>query len=195
VSDSSDRQWGYLIFTDDGKKAFEKGHRWSTGLREQHIFLKELCAAVFAIRHVLSANPMGMDIHIGIDNSAAANAVRNMYSGNVMACHILDKLHEQLAARQARVFVHSLRSEDNASDAASRGRKATHELVENCFSRMIAQEEGHRISVPEDYLQRAGVVHEEHDWNETSIDNLLGFEELLKEFHKQKKNPDACLPH
>ena len=141
VSDSSDRQWGYLIFNQDGEKAFERGHRWSISLQGQHIFLKELCAAVFAIRHILTVNPPGVDIHIGIDNSAAANAIRNMYSGNVMACKILDKLRQELSAKQARVFVHSLRSEDNASDAASRGKKASAEQVENCYQHLLAAEE------------------------------------------------------
>jgi len=182
VSDSSDSKWGYLIFTDEGSKAFEKGHDWSLGLRPQHIFIKELCAAVFAIKHVISVNPDGVDIHIGIDNSAAANAIRNMYSGNVLACRILDGLHADVARRHARIFVHGLRSEDNASDAASRGRKATEEQVENCFKHLTGLEEGHRLSVPDDFLQRAGVVHDEHDSSETNIDDLLGLEELRKEF-------------
>ena len=78
------------------------------------------------------------------------------------------------------LFVHSLRSEDNASDAASRGHKATQEEVKNCFEHMTAQEEGHRISVPEDYLQKAGVHHEEAEWNETTIDDLLGLEDLRR---------------
>lgn len=108
-----------------------------------------------------------------------------------MACRLLDKLHEQLAAQQARVFVHSLRSEDNASDAASRGRKATDDAVENCFTHMKAQEEGHRITVPEDYLQRAGVNHEERDWDDVPVEDLLGFEELIKDLLEE--NPTGTL--
>jgi len=188
VSDSSDHKWGYLIFTESGERAFEKGHTWSTGLRPQHIFIKELCAAVFAIKHVISTSPEGVDVHIGIDNTAAANAIRNMYSGNVMACRILDGLYAEVTQRQARVFVHGLRSEDNASDAASRGRKATAEQIENCFRHLTGQEAGHRLSVPEDFLQRAGVVHKETDCDETSIDELLGVEDLRKELEKLAKS-------
>lgn len=178
VSDSSGNQWGYLVFTDEGFKAFERGHRWSRSLQKQHIFLKELCAAVFAIRHVLLTNRRSLDIHIGVDNSAAANALRNMYSGNLMACTILDRLNAELGHHDARIFVHSLRSEDNASDAASRGRLATEDDVRNCYEHLIAQEKGQRISMPDNFLQRAGLVHGETDLDESSIEDLLGLTDL-----------------
>jgi len=48
--------------------------------------------------------------------------------------------------------------------------------VKNCFKHMTAQEEGHRISVPENYLQKAGVHHEETE--------LLGLEDLRQSLYK-----------
>jgi len=178
VSDSSDHKWGYLVFDDDGGKAYEKGLPWSTNLAGTHIFIKELCAAIFAIRYAIATRPRSLEIHIGIDNTAAAAALRNMYSGNVMACQMLDKISEELAAHDARVHVYGLRSEDNASDAASRGHVATAEQVANTFKHLTAQEQGHRLGLPTDFMQRAGVGHkapiEEHD---TPIEPLLEAED------------------
>jgi len=178
VSDSSDHQWGYLVFTEDGDKAYEKGLPWSTSLAQRHIFIKELCAAIFAIRYALASRPKSLEIHIGIDNTAAAAALRNMYSGNVMACQLLDQLSTELTAHDARLYVYGLRSEDNASDAASRGRKATDEEVANTFAHLLAQEKGHRLGIPADFMQRIGVGHrepfEEHD---TVIETLLEAED------------------
>ena len=73
----------------------------------------------------------------------------NMYSGNVMACEVLDKLSSELLAHNASIHIHGLRSEDNASDPASRGLEpASEELVKECFRVMLAQEKGHRINLP-----------------------------------------------
>ena len=103
-----------LIFTDDGQVELEKGHIWSKSLAKNHIYIKELLAAVFAIRHVLATSPRSIEINIGVDNTAAASSLRNMYSGNVMACEILDKLYTELHDRDASLRVWSLRSEENA---------------------------------------------------------------------------------
>jgi len=80
VSDSSDDGYGYLIFTDEGEVKLEKGHMWSKSLHQNHIYIKELFAAVFAIRLVLKTHPRNIEINIGGDNTAAASSLRNMYS-------------------------------------------------------------------------------------------------------------------
>ena len=71
------------------------------------------------------------------------------YSGNVMACEVLDKLSSELLAHNASIHIHGLRSEDNASDPASRGLgPASKELVKECFRVMMAQGKRHKINVP-----------------------------------------------
>ena len=150
----------------------EHGHQWSETIGARHIFIKELFAAVFAIRHCLATFPKSLEIHIGIDNTAAAAALRNMYSGNVMACEVLDKLSAELSAHNASIHVHGLRSEDNASDPASRGKTASKELVKECFRIMLAAEKGHRINVPSEYnpTTAAGGIrhHESSKWLQKS---------------------------
>ena len=180
-SDSCDDSWGYLVFSDDGKKDLEKGHVWSKGIRKTHIFIKELLAAVFAIRYCLKTLPRSLEINIGIDNTAAAAAIRNMYSGNIMACEILDQLSEELKAHDATVRVWGLRSEDNASDPASRGKIAHEELVEKCFKIMLGQEEGHRINVPSENMPptSGGLRHEEYEEDDFPISHLLEAEDPL----------------
>jgi len=180
VSDSSDDGFGYLIFTDDGKVALEKGHLWSKSLNKNHIYIKELLAAVFAIRHVLSTSPKSVEINIGVDNTAAASSLRNMYSGNIMACEILDQLYTELQEHDAVLRVWSLRSDENASDPASRGKVAHDELVDECFRVMLGQEQGHRINVPATYIQHGETVrHPEYEEWETPIESLLFAEDAL----------------
>jgi len=174
VSDSSDDAFGYLIFTDDGKVELEKGHIWSKSLRKSHIYIKELMSAVFAIRHVLATSPRSIEINIGVDNTAAASSLRNMYSGNIMACEILDKLYNELHERDAVLRVWGLRSEENASDPSSRGKTAHPELVEECFRVMLGQEQGHRLNVPSTYEGHGDVVrHPEFEEFDTSLESLL----------------------
>jgi len=182
VSDSSDNSYGYLIFTDDGKVKLEKGHMWSSSLSKNHIYIKELMAAVFAIRFVLSTSPKNIEINIGVDNTAAASSLRNMYSGNVMACEILDKLYLELKDHDATLRVWGLRSEENASDPSSRGKTAHPELVDACFRVMLGHERGHRINVPSDYhpLGEEGVRHPEFEEHDVSLDSLLFAEEPLQ---------------
>ena len=180
ASDACDHSWGYLVFNEDGAKDFEKGHKFNNGLRARHIFIKELCAAIFAIRYILATKPKGVDIHIGVDNTAAASALRNLYSGNVMACELLDKLAVELTEHGAQLNVWGLRSEDNASDPVSRGKVATDEEVANCYKILLAQEKGHRLSVPEDYLRRVGVAHPELcEMDDTPIEPLLEAEDPM----------------
>ena len=50
----------------------------------------------------------------------AAAALRNMYSSNLVARHELDSLWEVLAQTGSSIDICSVRSEDNASDMASR---------------------------------------------------------------------------
>jgi len=175
VSDSSDNAYGYLIFSDDGKVKLEKGHVWSKSLNQTHIYIKELFAAVFAIRMVLKTYPKNLEINIGVDNTAAASSLRNMYSGNVMACEILDKLYLELQEHNASLRVWGLRSEENASDPSSRGKTAHPELVEECYRVMIAQERGHRINVPAQYngTGNQNIRHPEYEEHDTPIDDLL----------------------
>lgn len=174
VSDSSDAGYGYLVFSDDGKVELEKGHLWSKSLSHCHIYIKELMAAVFAIRYILATSPPNIEINIGVDNTAAASSLRNMYSGNVMACEVLDKLYFELQGHNATLRVWSLRSEENASDPSSRGKSAHPELVEACYRVMLGQEEGHRLNVPATYLDLAeGVRHPEYEEDDTPIDSLI----------------------
>ena len=183
VSDSSDDGYGYLIFTDDGKVKLERGHIWSKSLNKNHIYIKELFAAVFAIRLVLKTHPRSIEINVGVDNTAAASSLRNMYSGNVMACEILDKLYTDLKEHDATLRVWGLRSEENASDPSSRGKTAHPELVDECFRVMIAQEKGHRINVPSEYHPKGadGVRHPEYEEHDTPVESLLFAEEPLTE--------------
>ena len=181
-SDSCDDMWGYLVFTDDGKKDLERGHVWSKGIRKTHIFIKELLAAVFAIRFCLKTLPRSLEINIGIDNTAAAAAIRNMYSGNIMACEILDQLSAELKAHDATVRVWGLRSEDNASDPASRGKIAHEELVDVCFRIMLGQEEGHRLNVPSEHMPPTscgGLRHEQYEEDDIPLSQLLEAEDPL----------------
>ena len=108
------------MFDDQGLLILEQAHAFNDSFRTNHIFLKELFAATWAIKALLKRDPGAHEIHIAVDNSAAAAALRHMYSANIIACHELDNLWDILLSHSATLHIHSVRSEDNASDAASR---------------------------------------------------------------------------
>jgi hypothetical protein len=116
-----------------------------------HIYIKELWAAIKTIEHVLnlearepSANGH-IEIHIGIDNSAAAFALSNMYSRNDFACSLLLNLQRRLENESAVVRIVQLRSEQNAADPASRGTTCTTDLYQRCCNAFAAARNGIRI--------------------------------------------------
>ena len=99
-----------------------------------------------------------------------------------MACEILDQLSAELKAHDATVRVWGLRSEDNASDPASRGKIAHEELVDVCFRIMLGQEEGHRLNVPSEHMPPTscgGLRHEQYEEDDIPLSQLLEAEDPL----------------
>ena len=62
------------------------------GRAETSIFLKELFAACWSIKGYMQRHEGAFKFNIAVDNTAAAAALRHMYSSNVVACHELDRL-------------------------------------------------------------------------------------------------------
>jgi hypothetical protein len=137
-SDSSQRSWGYVVYTDSG--VIERGFQWSNSdFLDEHIFLKELIAACRTITHCINMNQgRPTEVRIGIDNSAAGHAIRHMHSSNVHAEVQLKKLWKTLTESKSTVHTITLLSEQNAADAASRGRRASDEQLRNC-ARILAK--------------------------------------------------------
>jgi hypothetical protein len=95
---------------------------WHQSLVSSHIFLKELIAAARYTEHVLSHKDLeNCLLHVAVDNSAAAFAMRNMYSSNARACDWLRHLHTALSARNVILNIVQVTSEDNPADCPSRG--------------------------------------------------------------------------
>ena len=85
ATDSSDNYWGEMIFDEDGHVTFEAPHQWTGVEAARHIFLKELFCATTSVMRVLDEAQGPLEIHLACDNSAAAAAMRHMYSSNVSA--------------------------------------------------------------------------------------------------------------
>jgi hypothetical protein len=136
-SDSSDTGYGYIIFHEP--ENIERGFEWNAKDRSRHIFTKELNAAITTIRRCIDINNNGpTEVIIGIDNSAAAHALRNMHSSNADAEKELASLWHKLSETKSIVKIVSLLSAENASDAASRGRRASEESAKKC-AQLLAQ--------------------------------------------------------
>lgn len=123
-SDSSDNGWGYVILHEGSYESFP--YEWTAAEARMHIFLKELLAAIRCIQATIRGPSI---IRIGIDNTAAAHAIRNMYSSNSAANVFLRDLRESLLQSNSIVEVVSLRSKENAADGPSRSRMATEKEV------------------------------------------------------------------
>lgn len=137
-SDSSGQGWGYVIFDDewgippDG----QYGEIWEESLRSCHIFIKELIAAKRTVIRCMQRASGPIHLILGVDNSAAAQVLRNKYSSNDFVIPHIRELCSEMEKSQCTLQVINLRSKDNASDGPSRGRRATEDEMRRCSIEM-----------------------------------------------------------
>jgi hypothetical protein len=127
ASDSSDREWGFVIYkphiiAEESHPTIcvEENHQWFH-LSEKHIYVKECLAAIETCEYILQVQQKPCIIYLGIDNSAAAAAVRHLHSTNIIVATKLAHLAAKLRECRSAVVPVSLRSRDNAADPVSRG--------------------------------------------------------------------------
>lgn len=119
ATDSSSLGWGYVIYDSEGKVVEEQGDMWGENQRSWHIFLKEAIVAIDVLMRRSDESPNTRFV-IGIDNAAAASALRNRYSGNAFICKRLTALQLKMIKTHCTYEVVGVRSEDNVADTASR---------------------------------------------------------------------------
>jgi hypothetical protein len=143
-SDSSSRGWGFIIygelsgFSTDMQE--ESGAIWKPDMSERHIFLKELVAAKNTVFRVLEKYGPNCHIRLGVDNSATYHSLLRMYSANDAAIPHLQELRSRLRQQNSLLSVVLIRSEENASDAASRGRTASMTEAKTCLNVMCRKQ-------------------------------------------------------
>jgi len=155
----------------------EHGRAWSGPLLASHIFVKELLAAKSTVEACIASHPGPLRITLGVDNTAAAHALRNGYSSNQFVMPHIRQLHQLLQISRSTLHVVSIRSEDNASDAASRGRRASNDEVKTT-SILLAQHQlesskmGLRANVydPSKAPRRNGIRHDPHPEDDESLE-------------------------
>lgn len=122
-SDASESGWGFLLY--DGQDVTTCTVHRGLYTRNEHIFVKEFWVAKRMIMHMVNTKRETSDAHIrviaGIDNSAAAQVIRNMYTSNTFIQQDVEELNDFLLKMDASVFVVNVRSEDNVADQPSRG--------------------------------------------------------------------------
>jgi hypothetical protein len=181
-SDSSGTAWGFIVYTENG--VVERGFQWRNAeFLAEHIFLKELIAACRTITHCINMNQgKPTEVRIGIDNSAAAHAIRHMHSSNVHAELQLRMLWKTLSSTKSCVKPITLLSADNAADAASRGRRASDAQLKSCAQllagdQMVAGLEGIRLNTYDETNQPkfSGDIRHTETTNDEALDSLVGF--------------------
>ena len=200
ATDASDNFLGRVRFNEQGIIVEEIPTPIPQNLLSVHIFLKELFACSWAVKYFLRHHPQGSyRFHVAIDSSAAAAALRNIYSSNLIACHELDSLWELLAETGSSLHICSVRSEDNASDMASRNfdrrlmdsgqrarasdnGRAGPDITRRCWEEIQAQRTGYRLGGHRDEfsLTGDGIRHGELTDDSVSPETLWeGLEELF----------------
>jgi hypothetical protein len=118
ASDSSKGLWGYVFWDND---AIDGEHgRWNAGIRAQHIYLKELTAAVIAIERLSRRYP-GARILLGVDNTAAAAALSRMYSTTHAGNELVWRAHRALEETNCSLDIITIPSGINPADPLTRG--------------------------------------------------------------------------
>lgn len=111
----------------------ETGGTWNKTMIDKHIFLKELVAAKDTILRILATSDGHVHIRLGVDNSAMYHSLLRMYSANSEAVPHLKEIRDAFRKRESLLSAILIRSEENASDAASRGRSALSVVAEECL--------------------------------------------------------------
>ena len=142
-SDSSDDRWGLCVFNVEEYSdlntwtiAEEVPFTWTDSASKYHIFVKEALSAVWTIKRILRKQGQYHHVVLGVDNTAAAAAIRNGYSSNAMVNDYVADLYRELEEKKATIEIVNLRSADNASDSASRGTLCDKERRDRCFKAM-----------------------------------------------------------
>ena len=186
ATDSSDG-YGYVMYDSEGNVIEEIARTWDVEFpgwksqpptqsfkwSERHIYLKELKAAIDFLSELSGRFPNTV-FDIGIDNTAAMAAIKNIYSGSYEACEWLDAFHEKLQGNHCIVSAWGVRSEDNALDPSSRQcydpTNSVHTckdkgLAKRCWNHIQAQKKGYHPGPREGARPYAGgavgIRHEE----------------------------------
>ena len=85
---------------------------------EEHIFIKELRAAV---RAILALAPEGGTLVLAIDNTAAAAVLKNWYSSSPQGISLAKEAHAHLTRRRCRLIVAGIPGVENYADALTWG--------------------------------------------------------------------------
>lgn len=175
ASDASDRRWGRVELTRDGGRIRQPhGADFSTVLSAQHIFIKEMYAAVWTLK--FAADQYGSNTHytLVVDNSAVACVLRRGYSSSSYANNLLSEIPRFMWER---LTVITVKSADNPADVPSRGivptqkkfLKRWYEVIDRCITNIECFLSGRPQEF--DIYERArpvygGVRHREEDYRE-----------------------------
>ncbi len=174
ATDACDTGYAYVIFDDQGAVINQPKQKFfPPDVAGDHIFVKELLAAIEGICACQTLFPDVTHVHIITDNTAVAGVLKRMYSTNFKALGMLGRI-------TARLRVATVASEDNAADAPSRGLAMIQTLTDRTFSAFSADDAGRRIGTarrhPNVVQNRAGIRHPE-GYDDDLILDFISLEE------------------
>jgi hypothetical protein len=140
ATDASCNGWGFVIL-EAGTVLFDSGRLlFPTSLTDDHIFIKELHAAIQGIRHVAISSPDVEQVVVVVDNTAVAGVLRRRYSTNTKANLMLKDL-------QMRIRIVTVPSEANVADSPSRGSPIDSKRTNATWLAIVGDSEGCRIGL------------------------------------------------
>jgi hypothetical protein len=121
-TDATNQRMGYVYFDNQEGKHPQHGQTvFPPGLAAQHIFVQEMAAAIWYTRMIVNTRQLKQTrIHVGVDNSAAAYALRHMYSSNTVVNGWLVELQKLLVETGNSLEIFQVTSRDNPADDPSR---------------------------------------------------------------------------
>lgn len=137
ASDASDKLWGFTEMEDGMVVKVAGPFAYPPDIQENHIFIKELYAAIECIAWAKRERPETDRIHLLIDNTAAAVVLTRRYSSNA-------KANVLLAGVNVALRVITVPSEVNVADSPSRGKAIEQERVSASWKAFMLDEIGQR---------------------------------------------------
>jgi hypothetical protein len=173
ASDASSEMWGFVFYDETGSVTASSGPRvFPPDIKENHIFIKELYAAIEGCKAQMNLSPFLQRIHIAVDNTAVAAVLRRRYSSNMKATSMMAALTIDL-----RVVI--IPSAANVADSPSRGSPLELHRITDTWNAFKADSDGLRLgSAPRHPNNQTGRLRHSENEDESEEGQPEAFGEL-----------------
>lgn len=125
-TDACEKGWGFVLADEQGSVLTQRSRPFKSAAKTWHIYIKEVAAAIWAVRAVAGLIPKDTRLILCVDNTAAQFSLRRGYTSNAIAQSLIEKMYNGLTFDVQLERVHTKK---NPADELSRRKHLQPEKV------------------------------------------------------------------